>query len=590
MLLGADGNQYKCYSIHRYSLPPPKNPSGGGFTIDRITLQWYYDQWKMRQCIWTKPNTYKDLCRYIRTTITAYRHPTTDFIIKYDRQPPFLIDKWTFTQHHPYMLLQQKHIRILPSLNTNPRGKSKIKFTIRPPKQMISKWFFTKDFSNADLFQITAAAMSLSYPRLGCCNENRTLTVRFLNPGFWLNSNWGATKSGNDYYKPYDGIKKETIFKAKIGNTVRSITPGLEIEKATTGGSAKYYASINYDTGYFNPIVMQASEVVQDQTTRQPLPVSYGRYNPVEDDGKGNEIYLVSIHTNHWDKPHEDDLLFEGYPLWLAFWGYWSYLQVKKKETFFGIHMFVVKSKYIYKGSTVPTQEYMPLIDAEFCQGKNSYDDFVSITEKSLWYPNCYRQIKTINNICKCGPYVPKYENDRLSTWELPIRYNAVFKWGGPHMSDNIVENPQAQPTYNVPDHLQQTVQISDPQHLATETLFHSWDYRRGYITPNALKRVQQNLSTSTSLSSDSETETPKKKKRVQTAPHLPEEKSKKIQRCLQALCKQSSCQEEETTDLRELINQQKQQQQHLKHNLLTLIQDMKHKQLSLQLQTGLFE
>nr|UHK05659.1 MAG: ORF1 [Torque teno midi virus] len=591
ILMGADGNQYLCYTQNRYALPPPKHPCGGGFSVDRFTLQWLYDQWRLRQNIWTKPNTYKDLCRFIVAKINFYRHKTTDFIVQYSRQPPFLIDKWTYMQYHPYMLLQSNHIKIIPSLETNPRGKYKKRVTIRPPKQMLSKWFFQRQFATADLFQIVTAACSLSYPRLGCCNENRTLTIYYLNPYFYQYSDWGQTKDYPNYYKPYNNIADLEFWSGNQKNPTK-YKPKQEIEKGgESHTTSRYYASINYNTGYFSPKVLSAFKVMSDTTTEsKPLPLGVARYNPVEDDGKGNEIWLASIHNNAYAKPAEDNLNFNGYPLWLAFWGYWSYLQKIKDKSFFSLHYFVVRSPYIYTAQTEGTKNFFPIIDWAFVQGKEPYDGYLTSTDKSLYYPTAHNQIITINNICKLGPYVPKYENDRLSTWELPIKYNFVFKWGGPHIADHIVENPKTQPQYDVPDHLQKTVQIGDPTKQKPETMFHDWDYRRGFITSTALSRMQQNLESDSSLSTDSECQQ-KKRKRVDTSLHHPEEKSKKIKTCLQELCKESTFQEEETPEnLLRLIQQQQQQQRHLKHNLLTLIKDVKEKQCLLQLQTGIFE
>lgn len=595
LLLGADGNQYLCYSQNRYTLTPSKNPCGGGFAVERYTLQWLYDQWRLRQNIWTKPNTYKDLCRFIKLKLTLYRHPKVDFIFQYNRQPPYLLDKFTYMQYHPYMLLQSKHIKIIPSATTNPRGKTKVKVLIKPPKQMLSKWFFQKQFSGADLVQVAAAACSLNYPRLGCCNENRIINLLYINPYFYSNSDWAQTKTPPHYYQPYANIAKDLYFWTGPPNKPIKTCPEKLIGNTTTTTSTnpKYYQSINWNGGYFSPQVLPAWKITHNEAGQEvkPLPLAIARYNPAEDDGKGNEIWVASIMGGHFEKPAEDNLNFNGFPLWLAFWGYWSYLEKVKDKSFFSQHMFVVKSPYIHPGPTEGTKNYYPLIDRAFTEGKNNYDSYVTTTQKSLWYPTCFDQIVTINNICKCGPYVPKLENDRESTWELPLRYIFTFKWGGPHVSDHIVENPKYQPTYDVPDHLKQNVQITDPVTQKAETMFHAWDYRRGCITPAAIKRVSENLETDSSLESDSDQSTQKKRKRVDTTLHHPEEKTKKIKKCLLSLCEETTYQEEETPqNLFKLIKQQQQQQQQLKLNLLTLIQEMKERQQILQLQTGIFE
>lgn len=59
--------------------------------------------------------------------MSFYRHPHVDFVVWYNRQPPFEIEKETYMQYHPYMLMQQKHKIIIPSLATAPKGKYKKK-------------------------------------------------------------------------------------------------------------------------------------------------------------------------------------------------------------------------------------------------------------------------------------------------------------------------------------------------------------------------------------------------------------------------------------------------------------------------------
>nr|UHK05685.1 MAG: ORF1 [Torque teno midi virus] len=590
LLWGAQGTQFQCSTYNMYDYTRTRYPGGGGFAVQLYSLEYLYDQWKLRNNIWTKTNQYKDLCRYLKAIFYFYRHPTQDFVIVYNRQPPFELDKLSYMNYHPYMLLQQKHKIILPSLQTNPKGKTKKKKIIRPPKQMLSKWFFQQQFSKYDLLQLSAAACSLRYPRIGCCNENRMLTLYCLNTQFYQDTIWAQTPQSTTtpYYQPYPTISTSMTFYSNYDKSGYNIHSYI-----TTGPDNQYYKSISMEGGWFSKKILAAYEVkINGTQTTKPLPMVLGRYNPAMDDGKGNKVFLQSILTGHWNTPVKTpDFIIEDQPLWLAFWGYYDYLSHTKGKAIFPLHMFVVKSPYIQFEQTETPNTYWAFIDPEFINGKWPWDSIIYYTEKRLWYPTVDWQLKTINNICCAGPYVPKLDNQNLSTWELPIHYSFHFKWGGPQITNQPVEDPGNKNKYDVPDTIKERVQILDPSKNIAATMFHQWDYRRGCLTSTAIKRMQQNLETDTSIQYDSDTEPPKKKKRLLPVLHNREEETKEIQDCLLSLCEKSTCQEiQEEESLKQLIIHQQQQQQKLKHNLLLLIKDLKKNQRNIQLQTGVLE
>nr|UHK07311.1 MAG: ORF1 [Torque teno midi virus] len=583
LVLGAEGTQYLCYTNEKYNWTLPLCPTGGGFGVERFTLEYLYNQHIFRNNIWTKSNKYKDLCRYLKVKFTFYRHPKTDFIVQYSRQPPFNIDKTTYPTFHPLLMLLAKHHIIIPSIARKPTGKKYVRITIKPPKQMITKWFFTQQFCVYDLCQIAGTACSFSYPRLSCCNENRLITIPYLNPEFFQLSEWAQAKQTP--YEPYTNIKRTLIYKSKKG----SYTPNYWNESQTEKHG--YYASIDHDKGWFSDNILLATEVLDGTTKNHQLPVLYARYNPAEDNGQGNEIWLTSVVTDSYHKPSDDILVFSNTPLWLAFFGWWNYIAKLKDKSLFSLSMFVIKSPFIKPPPTTTMRNYFPFIDMNFINGFNQKKSYLTYNDKKLWYPTAFHQVETINAIVECGPYIPKYSEDKDSTWELPYKYCFYFKWGGPQKWDEDIQNPKTENTYVVPDTIQETLQISNPLKQTTESLLHSWDFRRGFITNTALKRMSENILTDTDFQTDGES-TPQKRKRVTAELHNPEEKTKKIKTCLLSLCESSSCQEEEeeTSNLLKLINKQRKQQKQLKHNILTLLQDMKNKQKMLQLQTGMLE
>nr|UHK04888.1 MAG: ORF1 [Torque teno midi virus] len=586
LLLGAEGTQYLCYTNERFSFTPPQYAGGGGFAVQTFSLQYLYEEHKFKNNIWTASNIYSDLCRYLKVKFYFYRHNKTDFIINYGRQPPFELNKYTYTLAHPYMLLQSKHKKIIPSKVTNPNGKLWKKIIIRPPKQMISKWFFQKQFAPQSLLQLQAAAASFTYPRLGCCNENRIITVYYLDPQFFQHSTWAKTIQSP--YKPYDSISSQVTFWYPSKGRTEKFTPSY----LTETGIEAYYKSINYDTGFFSSKVLTATKVTQNPTSETGYalpPINAARYNPEEDNGEGNSVYLVSVVNGYYDRPTEDNLIYKGAPLWLIFHGFYSFISKIKGPSFMPLHMFVIRSPFLKPRPSAITKDFFPIIDLNFTIGNNPYKAYITANQKKLWYPTCEHQVETINNFVECGPYIPKYGNDRDSTWELPYHYIFYFKWGGPTTPQQEITDPNTKNIYTVPDTLQGTVQISNPLKQSTESLLHNWDLRRGLITETAFKRMCENIETDTDFLPDSQ-ETPAKRPRLAGELLHPEEKNKEIKTCLQDLFKEDTFQETPQTQegIIHLIQQQREQQNQLKHNLLMLLQEMKYKQQMLQLTTGL--
>ncbi len=89
LVLGSQGKQFYCFTQNREDYVPPKTPYGGGFGAELYSLQYLYEEYKFRRNIWTKTNILKDLCRFLRCKIIFFRHPEIDFVVAYERMPPF---------------------------------------------------------------------------------------------------------------------------------------------------------------------------------------------------------------------------------------------------------------------------------------------------------------------------------------------------------------------------------------------------------------------------------------------------------------------------------------------------------------------
>nr|UHM26233.1 MAG: ORF1 [Torque teno midi virus] len=590
LVAGAQGRQPYCYTNSKYEFPQPKAPGGGGFGAELFTLQYLYDEWIARRNIWTKSNDYKDLVRFTGSTFYFFKHPTTDFIVSYNRQPPFLLEKDFFNDLHPTQMLLSRHHKIVPSLQRKPLGKTYVKIKIKPPKQMITKWFFQQDFATQGLFILQASAANMSWAYWGPDTQSRCLTLYSLNLKFFANSDWSATHTGTQIYIPYNHYPIHEGLTYWTVDNKGTATPH-QIKPQT------YADSVDYLKGFFSQYVLQAkkitkySETTQDDFKTKPaamasLPIAVYRYNPEEDTGEGNVVWLAStLSNNHWERPELSDLVIVGKPLWLAFYGFESYISKTKGDKGWLLSgMFVCKSPFLKTLSTT-TQNTFVFLDLDFIQGKLPYGETLTIQKKALWYPNVENQVNTISNIVQVGPYIPKYAYQDESSWELTYKYIFYFKWGGPYVTDQPVQNPKTQGKYPVPDTVSKTIQVSNPLKQTCETMLRDWDYRRGIITTTALKRMQANLQSDSSIQSD-DSETPKKKKKITAEIPYYQEKTQEMQSCLLSLFEEDTCQE--TENLQQLIHHQQQQQHKLKHNLLKLLMDIKHQQRILQHHTGI--
>nr|UHK03748.1 MAG: ORF1 [Torque teno midi virus] len=576
LVLGAEGKQFYCYTTVKQQWTPAKTPGGGGFGVEVFTLKYLYEEYQFRHNVWTKSNLFKDLCRYLRCKFTFYRHQHTDFIIAYERQPPFDLNKFTYPNMHPINMLLAPHKRILLSKKNKPNGKNKISIIIKPPKQMITKWFFTDSFSKAPLLLIKATAANFSYSRLGCCNENQIITFAYINTGFYTNPAWGKAPSCD--YKPYSTAPDSFTVKYVNGS-----------QKTVTIGKNK----VGISEGYFQPDLLKAVQILQGATHTAQTPLNFARYNVTLDTGKNNAIWLMSTLADTYKKPTTDDIIIlEGLPLYMALNGWLQFITtMKNTKNYLDSYIVGIQSPAIEPYAQHGTLNWYIPISQNFINGTGPYGGYVSDTRKNLWFPQVHSQLEVLNSIVEASAFVPKYSQDKQSTWELHYFYQFLFKWGGPQTTDPTVADPTKQGHYDVPDTVYSSVQIRNPEKQTAPSILHSWDYRRGFITQRALKRMSSNIQTDTTFQSDSETSSKKKKRFQGPALQNPDQDFQKTKSCLLSLCESDTCQEiPENQDLLHLIQQQRDQQQQLKRNLLHLLTELKSKQRILQMQTGFVE
>ena len=573
LVLGADGKQFECYTNESKTFTPARTPGGGGFGVEKWTLQYLYEENRFSNNIWTKTNIGTDLCRYLGVKWVCYRHPETDFIVQYSRNLPMTINKYTYPMTHPQALLLSRHKKIVPSRITRPQGRNTVRFKIKPPKPLLTKWFFQQNFTNTGLCEIRAAACNLNYPHLGSTAQNQVISLFSLNLSFYVNGSWGQTA---DSWYPHGGFPSKLTY----------YTQGKR-DKITWEVPKKYTDQIDYDKGFFNSQFLQATKI-EGQTA---LPLLAFRYLAEVDDGKGNSVWFKSVLVSNYDKPKSDtDLIIDGMPLWQALYGFTDYVSSVREKTILNSYVLLIQCKYILPYAGHATGYYWLPLDLNFIQGKGPYGSPVYSEDKTKWFPIVKYQQESINNIVKSGPFIPKLGYDRKSTWELHSFYTFYFKWGGTFTEEENLADPSRQGTYVMPNILREAVQIHNPAKQKAETLLHCWDYRRGMLTRSAIKRMCEDSETDTAFQTDAGSHAPpKKKKRATKEMPYPPKQKKELQKCLLSLYEEDTWQDPQNEEtIQDLIKKQHQQQQQLRYNILKIISDIKQQQQLLQLHTGL--
>ena len=150
---------------------------GGSLSTTTWSLKVLYDEFLKHHNFWGYPNNQLDLARYKGAKFTFYRHKKTDFIVYFNRKPPFKLNKYSCASYHPGMLMQQKHKILIPSYDTKPKGRPKITVRIKPPTLLEDKWYTQQDLCNVNLLQLVVTAADFQHPF--CSPQTNTPTTTF---------------------------------------------------------------------------------------------------------------------------------------------------------------------------------------------------------------------------------------------------------------------------------------------------------------------------------------------------------------------------------------------------------------------------
>jgi hypothetical protein len=581
--LGVEGTQYRCYTANKYEYTIAKQPSGGGFGVERYTLEYLYKEHKAGNNVWTTSNVNLDLVRYTGCRFIFWRHPHIDFVGTYSRNYPMQLQKYTYPDTHPQQIMLAKHKFFIPSLLTKPHGKRYVKIKIKPPTQMSNKWFFQEGFSDTGLVQIHTAACDLRYAHLGCCNTNQLASFLTLNTDFYQYAAWG------NQHNPYISTEQDKWYRPyRMSSPVSEVEDVKGNKAPITTVFTPYSETISYTKGWFQPKLLQAKQITKPLQANPPL--KGARYNPTLDTGENTAVWLTSVVNQSYYPPKTDlDLFIQGLPLWQLLLGFPDWVKQKKKDPTFLQSYYLCFHCDAIEPKPGIHQVFIP-IDYSFVQGKGPYDSLLSTWDNEHWYPTLKHQLQTINSIVETGPFIPKLDTLKNSTWELYSRYTFYFKFGGASLPEAETKDPATQGTHEVPDKQSKAIQIINPKKNTAAAALHCWDFRRGHITSRAFKRMCENAETDSDFQADV---SPKKKKtslQENTLPCISKE-AEEVQDCLQSLYEEDTFQEiPDNQNIQQLLHQQQQQQQHTKLQLLQLINNLKKKQKLIQLQTGILD
>nr|UGV38481.1 MAG: ORF1 [TTV-like mini virus] len=569
LLTCAHGRESNNYSQYQATRAPENYPAGGGFSILKFTLGALFEDLQKFRNFWTATNENLDLCRFTGWKFKFYRHEFVSYITTYSLCSPMVVHKLSHMQTHPTRLLLTKKKIVVPSLRDAPL-KKKLYITkhIRPPKQLVNRWFFQKDFADTDLLLLHTSSIALNHMFQSTNSKNTTVGLICLNPKLFQNNDF-AKATGympNDQYLYWGKLNTHstrsewTLLKGIKHTEGQSMTSSTDT--ATKYGNIFFHTYLHEEQDIYIKNITETT-IPTDTGNKNPLPpIIHCRYQPYADKGTGNKIYLVSnLGTEKFQPPSENhDFYIEGYPLWLMWWGWLDWC--RKLRPGFQIesnYAAVIKSPYIW-----PQLDYYCPLDPTFYNNEGPWGTpihDITLTQYNHWYPRVGNQEEAINAICMTGPAVPRAEN--ITSWEAHTWYTAYFKWGGCHSPYTQIEDPSGQPKYPVPDKLILRPQIQDPQLQTAENLIYGWDYRRGQISDKAISRVSSDFFITDSLR--------KSRKRTTDPPLL---KETKIQKLLKE-AQESSEEEEKNQTIQQQLQQQRHRQHVLKYQLLKLIKKL---------------
>lgn len=593
-------NNLNCYLD---SVAPHYVPGGGLFSIHNFSFMSLYLEHLQLRNWWTTSNENYPLIRILGCTVKLYRQAEHDYLFCYNNQPPMTSTLLTYQSTQPQAMLLNKHTIKVPCKRNNRNKKPYIKLHIKPPPQFQNKWYFQYDIATTPLLQTMATATSFDRMFLNSTSISSTIGFTTLDTNGFLNHQFERTTSG---YSPRPG---SLLFKTKNGNPniqqiqigeliylgdveylqdgtqIKSVPPTMtppnltnatEFQKRlyTTRMKHEYWGNpFKSSTFYYSERMIETNKTWDDIIKNYKLPTEQlgvgwtlkttktgeCRYNPFNDKGKDNIIYLLPIksglHSTDWNPPTDKDVVAKDLPLWLLFWGYLDYhRKCKEYRDIDTTCIVVIQSPYIQPKSY---KFYVPL-DKDFLDGQSPYRPEGEITPSDLqnWHPKVSFQVQTINDICLSGPATIKLP--KLTAAEAHIQYRFYFKVGGQPAPMSTLTKPDEQPKYPIPNNLIQTPSLQSPTTPFDQLLWH-FDERREQLTKKATKRITDYSEPEKTLLPITETSSwcPIQTKTKETS--------------------ETSSSEEDETPIQDQLNKQRRKQKLLRNRINLLLHRLAH-------------
>uniref|UniRef100_A0AAU7SS90 Capsid protein n=1 Tax=Alphatorquevirus homin3 TaxID=3048428 RepID=A0AAU7SS90_9VIRU len=503
-----------------------KGPYGGGMTTTKFTLRILYDEFTRFMNFWTVSNEDLDLCRYVGCKLIFFKHPTVDFIVQINTQPPFLDTHLTAASIHPGIMMLSKRRILIPSLKTRPSRKHRVVVRVGAPRLFQDKWYPQSDLCDTVLLSIFATACDLQYPFGSPLTDNPCVNFQILGPQYkkhlsisstmdtfqtiaqlketgqlaHITPSWTSVQNTTQLSE--DGTNatrsRDTWYK---GNTYNSNISELAEKtrkrfQAATKAALPQYPTImstdlyEYHSGIYSSIYLSAGRSYFETTGAYSDIV----YNPLTDKGTGNIIwidYLTKEDTIFVKNKSKCEIM--DMPLWAACTGYTEFC-----AKYTGDSAIIYNARVLIRcpytepmliDHSDPNKGFVPY-SFNFGNGKMpGGSSNVPIRMRAKWYVNIFHQKEVLESIVQSGPF--GYRGD-IKSAVLAMKYRFHWKWGGNPISKQVVRNPCSNSSSSAAHRGPRSVQAVDPKYVTPEVTWHSWDIRRGLFGKAGIKRMQQ--------------------------------------------------------------------------------------------------
>lgn len=385
IVLCGQGTTSKNWIQHMNEVPK-SGPLGGSFSVSRWAMDVLYEQWKLHRNKWSRANGLLDLVKYRGCTFKFWRHEYVDYLVSYSRNSPMTINEMTHMAAHPVNVLQSRHRVIVKSRQTKRRGRPYVRVRIKPPRLLISKWYFQQDFCMTNLLLMTVTACNLKNPWMRVGAVTPCLTFFCLKPSVYTNlSNtidqsaqttmdaqvWGNSTIHWQYWYTRDGQRwlqkflkqgktfkpddlkdqkswdengfKETLQKARAEEE-KDLTQQRK-DLGITPNKPDTIPQLWHSTGLYSTTLLTPERLDPEL----PVPFVTVRYNPLTDMGIGNWIAVQSVSASQATiSGSQYRYLFKEKPLWMLLFGYYDYMRKAEDKfpDFFDAYRLFLRCEY----------------------------------------------------------------------------------------------------------------------------------------------------------------------------------------------------------------------------------------------------